>query len=67
MEAFRDLDSCRAVGMSVGQIPWTAVTEWARENDVLARERFRYLIRQMDDAYMSVLHKDDKATEDSGG
>lgn len=29
VEAFRTLSSCRAIGMSVGPIPWTAIDAYA--------------------------------------
>jgi hypothetical protein len=30
LRCWHDLESCRAIGMVVGPIPWTAVIEWAR-------------------------------------
>jgi hypothetical protein len=51
LEAFTELSTCRPDPMM--PIPWTAMSEWARENTVLARDRFRYLIRRMDTTYLS--------------
>lgn len=53
--AFWALDSCRAMGMSVGPIPWTAIEQWcdAKEVDDEERETVHYLIRRMDIAYLA--------------
>ena len=63
-QAFVYLDTCRAIGMGPGRIPWTAMNEYAREQDLdqETRERLFYLIKSMDDAYLD--HMDKKRTRD---
>lgn len=46
--------------MTIGPIPWTAVDRWARTHRVINRERFEYLIEQMDDAFLTALHEKDQ-------
>lgn len=43
-----ELATCRPVGMGVGEIPYTAIREYAAEEGVRDRHRFRTLIRYMD-------------------
>ena len=53
--AFWDLDGCRQVGFSVGQIPWVAIHEYATYNEFDDDQKdtlFRY-IRGMDKEYLS--------------
>lgn len=47
-EAFGQLQSCRPVGMGLGQIPWTAINKWVTAKEVADAERFETLIRAMD-------------------
>lgn len=55
LRQFWDLSTCRAVGMSVGRIPWTAIYMKARHDLKLgpvALDAFVFVIREMDDEYM---------------
>jgi len=55
--AFWELSTCRTVGMSMGPIPWTAVNDYARAQDVISRERFLFLVRRMDDVLREDLNE----------
>ena len=44
IEAWHDLGTCRAVGMAIGSIPWTAIVAWADFHE-LDREATMLLIR----------------------
>jgi len=52
--AFFALCSERQIGMGVGPIPWRAIESYAAAADLVGdeRERFHYLIRTMDRAYL---------------
>ena len=52
--AFRELSTCRATGMSVGPIPWTAIRTYGRDAGLAGEEMFEFvfLIREMDEAYL---------------
>lgn len=62
--AFQELNSCRALGMTIGPIPWTAVKTYCDEHGIVSdlREDVFYYITQMDEAYLSYVSKtsDDK-------
>ena len=61
MAAFHELGTCRPIGMTLGAIPWTAISEWVRVNEVADAERFSRLIRALDGALLDELHsKKDK-------
>lgn len=53
--AFMELNTCRSIGMNEGPIPWTAMITYCEvlEIDRDERERFIYLVRKMDEAYLS--------------
>ena len=54
LEAFNDLATCRAIGLSVGPIPFTAVLEYARFHD-FDHETTEILVahlRAMDTAFL---------------
>jgi hypothetical protein len=53
-EAFWELGSCRAFGMSLGPIPWTAIQDYARAFDLdeKQREDLVYYVRVMDLEYL---------------
>lgn len=38
--------------MSIGSIPWTAINEYGDAERVVDRERFRRLIRALDDTFL---------------
>jgi len=58
-EAFQELGTCRPVGMGEGQIPWTAIRQYAEaygfegeEFDILLE-----IIRAMDGEYLEIRNK----------
>lgn len=57
--AFQDLSSCRAIGMSLGPIPWTALDQFCEryEIDGDQREDFFYHVSTLDEAYRGHLEK----------
>lgn len=57
MEAFHELGTCRPIGMSVGAIPWTAIDQYAANEGIADRERFRILIRTLDATFLDSIHK----------
>lgn len=52
--AFSDLNSCRQVGMGVGEIPWDKVIEYGRYKglDDTMMEVFRIIMKEMDRAFL---------------
>ena len=55
LKAFRDLGTCRSIGMDLGPIPWFHMVHYAELNELeyditLA---FVEIIRVMDDAYLN--------------
>jgi len=42
-----DLCGCRAMGYSVGYIPWTAINDWATRYGVVDAEEFSILHRMV--------------------
>lgn len=52
MDAFEDLSTTRPVGFGVGPIPWNSLDAYARRYTVRDFERFNFLIRRMDDAFL---------------
>lgn len=56
LDAFRDLNTCRPVGMDLSAIPFTAIVEYFRiyaiDDDF---DEFAYLIRQMDRTYLTAM------------
>lgn len=53
-DAFWELSTCRAAGMSLGPIPWSAIKDYAEtfELDEAQQEDLFYLVRAMDNAYL---------------
>jgi hypothetical protein len=66
--AFFELNTCRQVGWVEGDIPWTAIDQWARSRDLSEeqREDLHHLIRQMDLAFLKHRAKKRKDTEPKG-
>lgn len=52
--------------MGVGPIPWTAINEYATARGIADRERFEYLIREMDGTWLD-MHYADRDEGESGG
>ena len=54
--AFWALSSCRALGMSIGPIPWSAIDAYARrhgfDEDPQSYDAFMFLIQDMDSVFM---------------
>jgi len=52
--SFMDLSCCRQIGMSLGPIPWTAITDYCKFNKIREEQTcdMHYLIRKMDEAYL---------------
>lgn len=53
LEAFKELNSTRPIGMSVGPIPFTAILEYFKVYPCDDFEEFNYIIRRMDEAYLN--------------
>jgi len=60
--AFRELSTCRQIGMGIGPIPWTAVNDWINQNDLTQdqAETLRHHIQAMDQAYLEWVNKSSK-------
>lgn len=61
-DAFRDLATCRQIGMAPGPIPWTAILAYCNEHGIHGeiREEMFTLIRALDDAYLDHVAKEQK-------
>lgn len=59
LQSFRDLNTCRQIGMSLGPIPWTAMIQYADrfglDEDLI--DDFIYIMRIMDEAYIEHSNK----------
>lgn len=57
--AFLDLTSCRAIGMGLGPIPWTAINQYARAYDYSDEQEddLQFYITRMDHAYLEWVNK----------
>ena len=53
-----ELSTCRPAGMGPSAIPFTAIAQYAEEEGVLERRRFRSLIRRLDRHILSRAHRD---------
>lgn len=62
LEAFKELSSCRSVGMALGPIPFTAVVEYVRYYEIEDVD-FHYLIRRLDDHYLLLQSKKNEPKE----
>jgi len=65
MRAFWELSSCRAFGMSIGPIPWTAVVEYAERKglDSTMILVFEVVMRELDEAYLTDLRENQRQRE----
>lgn len=63
IRAFWNLGSCRAIGMSLGPIPWTALVEYGTRAglDDEAIEIFLEIMRHLDSAYLN--YQEEEATK----
>ena len=57
--AFWELSTCRAYGMAVGPIPWTAIDAYARRHDIAGEDYddLVYFVRAMDGEYLERQNK----------
>jgi hypothetical protein len=53
-DAFQELSSCRQSGFGPGPIPFTAALEYSTLYEIEDRDDFLYLIRVMDNTYLSL-------------
>lgn len=55
LQAFNELNTCRAVGMSIGAIPWRDIMNYAEYHnlDEYMTEVFLSVMRDMDNAYLN--------------
>jgi len=54
-DAFSDLSASRQTGFSIGSIPYSEITGWLDEHDIISieeRNRYRKFIRVIDSAYV---------------
>lgn len=58
MSSFQELGTSRQISMGVGPIPFTAIVEYSKIYDVGEFEEFLYVIRKMDETYLSVVNKE---------
>jgi hypothetical protein len=67
LKAFYDLDSCRAQGMGLGCIPYTAVSVWCDDHEVCGelRESVWYHIKALDSVYLKTLEPKKKGKKPS--
>lgn len=61
-EAFKQLSTCRSVGMAIGRIPWTAVQTWSLAHELDTEENWilHEVIHHMDDVFLEYHHKKQK-------
>ncbi|MFN2199972.1 MAG: hypothetical protein ACK2UO_02140 [Caldilineaceae bacterium] len=62
-EAYQALSTCRAIGMSVGPIPWSAVQLYADAHRLSEEEAWllHRVVRHMDEVYLDHVHSKAKA------
>ena len=65
-DAFRELSSCRTSGMAVGPIPFTAIVAYSTLYSLEDFDEFRYVIRRMDDFFISEESKKAEKKETNG-
>lgn len=54
LDAFREVSSCRPVGMALAPIPFTAIVEYSRLYEIDEPEEFAYLMRRMDNCLLDL-------------
>lgn len=57
--AFKQLSSCRQLGMGIGPIPWTAVVEYAKIYQLSQEQTdaLHFHVERMDGAYLDWVNK----------
>ncbi len=61
--AFSELSSSRQSGMSLGSIPYSEISSWLDENDIISFEQrslYRRFITKMDNKYVELKNKTKK-------
>ena len=53
-----ELSTCRPAGMGPSAIPFSAIVQYADEEGVIERRRFRSLIRRLDRLVLARAHQD---------
>ena len=69
-DAFGDLGSCRAVGMALGRIPWTAVKAYAETYGIVDPDElaaFAEILACMDQAYLAYQRESEAEEERARG
>lgn len=66
IEAFKELGSCRPVGMGLGQIPFTAIIEYYKLYPVGSVYEFWHIIRQMDNTFLGLHNEKEKRKAKNG-
>jgi len=63
-EAFMDLTTCRAIGMSIGPIPWTAIQTYAESERLTPEETWtlHQVTRHLDHVYLEHMHRKDSGS-----
>jgi hypothetical protein len=68
LDAFWELSSCRPGGFDLQPIPFTAIAEYSRIYELGDIDEFAYLIRRLDNLYLSLYRAEsDKKQGDKGG
>lgn len=67
-DAFMALSSCRPIGMAEGRIPWTAVSQYARDHELSSADLddLWTLVCALDTVYLKHQQKRSKINETKG-
>jgi len=52
LEAFGELSTCRAIGMDLGALPWTAIVQYVDRQKIEAEADFILMMRMLDSAFL---------------
>ena len=64
--AFRDLSNSRSSGFSIGYIPYSEISDWMYENDIISleeRQHYRKFINFIDDIWVGELNSRQQSSE----
>jgi hypothetical protein len=53
-DAFAELSTARQIGLGIGPIPFTAISEYTKLFEIPDFEEFCYVIRRMDQTYLEL-------------
>jgi len=62
IEAFNELHTCRNTGLGISPIPFSPIVEYAKVYAIDDFEEFLYLIRRMDNSYLTVMERKNNGT-----